>query len=206
MAWSYEQKFNTLNDGDLNGQDSWTGNGWQIQTTNKYEGAKGVAAEHTTSDFYADRTITGISDGVVYLAMMRGTRTGDSNFRFILQEGANQVADFWMRNDNKVYYHDGSLHELGTFTDSVWGVVKITFDGSTDKIKYKWHNGTSWGTETDWVNAKTAFTNIDNLEIASGWSSPGTYNDYFDTLTPTDPTGGGAVSTLTSLRLTGVGN
>ena len=34
MAWIYEEKFNTLNDGDLNGQDFWTAlNTFDVQTS-----------------------------------------------------------------------------------------------------------------------------------------------------------------------------
>jgi len=42
--WTYEQKFNGLNDGDLNGQDDWSAESDTdvVQTGTPYEGAKHV--------------------------------------------------------------------------------------------------------------------------------------------------------------------
>ncbi|KKU20693.1 MAG: hypothetical protein UX33_C0041G0011, partial [Candidatus Azambacteria bacterium GW2011_GWC1_46_13] len=42
-AWTYEQTFNTLNNGDLNGQDSWSGAvEYDIQSSISHEGTKAV--------------------------------------------------------------------------------------------------------------------------------------------------------------------
>jgi hypothetical protein len=59
MAWTYEQKFDGLTTGDLNGQDSWSGStNYDVSTTNPAEGTKCVTITGDGTERQISRTIT----------------------------------------------------------------------------------------------------------------------------------------------------
>src|SRR3989338_8281410 len=69
-AWSYEQTFNNLNNGDLNGQDSWSGStAFDVVTTGTpYEGAKHLSFS-TLADIDISRNITPTENGTLYFSV-----------------------------------------------------------------------------------------------------------------------------------------
>lgn len=200
--WIYEDKFNsdTKSIGSLNGQDGWvthaTGGGgdWSVQTTDKFEGDQGVTTgSHAKGDVYADTVIADVIAGTVYIAIMRGAYSGGSNLHPLLKHGTtyNIHLDLSTTNTDVGYYtrNQASRVSFGTWTQDVWGVLKIIFDFSTDTMNLQWYNGTSWGTATGDVQTTFAGDHVDTIQFLSTWASgDGIQDDSFDIITPTDPT------------------
>ena len=192
MAWTYEQKFNTLTDGDLDGQDNWVlaGGSITVQTTTKYEGAKAVqSAGGAASDDYS-RTITAISDGLVYVAMsVNGTVPSSHEPYFMLYSGTTRVVMIRFDSNGYIrYYTGGAFVDYSTYTTNQWYVLAIEFDDTNqpDKFRMKVHDGSSWGSWTSWVATQNAYSTINKIRIDHEGGSG--INAFWDTITPTDPT------------------
>jgi len=70
--WTYEQTFNTLNNGDLNGQDSWSGAGeYDVQTSITHEGAKAVQVNALNTSKLISRTVPSFTSGQMYFSVRR---------------------------------------------------------------------------------------------------------------------------------------
>src|SRR3990167_10712671 len=91
MAWTYEQKFNDLNNGDLNGQDSWSAHlAFDVETSVKYEGAKALSFLLASENEYANRNIDAISQGIVYVALMNDGIVSGNWAAFRLRTGTTR--------------------------------------------------------------------------------------------------------------------
>ena len=193
--WAYEQLFNTLNDGDLNGQDSWSGHaGFDVQTSVKYEGAKAVSMSTNISFSNVTRTITGISAGSVYFAMRRTSNSLGTRNTVQLAGSGTVLVYVGLYNTGKIRYYDGNIVSWVDFMDysaNQWYVFNIEFDDVNQPNKYRMrvHNGTSWSDWTSWTDVwnKTNYTVVDGISFEHQ-AATGAVTCYFDTITPTDPT------------------
>lgn len=74
--WTYEQKFNDLNDGNLEGQDGWfdnePGNFTVLTTGSPYEGAKHIFSNDADRAIVM-RAISGVVSGTVYFSVKWNT-------------------------------------------------------------------------------------------------------------------------------------
>lgn len=132
MAWTYEQLFNGLTDGDLNGQDSWSGNtGFDVTTETSYEGAKDVSLT-TTSDTFSTitRTVTGVSAGVCYVSMKRGTSSAQANANFELYDGGGGDLLRIFQNGSNYQYLDSTGWNNLIATDDSWHRIGIEWDNA----------------------------------------------------------------------------
>ena len=194
--WTYEQKFNTLSDGDLNGQDSWSGDTcYDVGSTQVYEGAKSVEAAPCGTDKYIDRSGIDSTVGTVYVAIYidtMGDVSQDAHF-YLYDDGENKLTDVGFRNDGgilKVKYSYFETHQeyLETGVLDTWYIFAIEYNTNTDgKFRIKWKkDGESWSSWTSWKEPFSASFDetIDKIRF---YSETG-YTSYFDTITPTDPT------------------
>ena len=75
----YEQTFNNLVNGDLNGQDSWSGAGeYDVQSTLAYEGTKAVQVNALNTSKLISRTVPSFTSGQMYFSVRRDTN-GDGS-------------------------------------------------------------------------------------------------------------------------------
>ena len=192
-GWTYKEDFNSLNNGVLNGQDSWTGStDYVIQTAVKYEGTKAVAVnllEANNENIY--RVITATSSGSVFVAMRKTASVeGEGRIYFILNEGttAKIVIDFDPSNNISYYVGGVGYQTYSTYNDNQWYIVAIEFDNAAHPNKYRIKarpDGDSWGDWTSWVATYSSYTNIDRVRFETGNDIVGM--GYFDIITSIDP-------------------
>jgi len=194
--WTYEQKFNTLSEGDLNGQDSWIGDTcYDVGSTQVYEGTKSIEAAPCGAYKYIDRSGIGCTAGTVYVAIYVDTMGGvNQDAYFILRDDENnKLTDIGFRNYGGTlkikYSHAGIQQEyLENGVLDTWYVFAIEYNTNTDgKFRVKWKkDGESWSSWTGWKNPfDSSFDGtIDRIRL----SSETDYTSYFDTITPIDPT------------------
>lgn len=184
MAWSYEQKFNTLNDGDLNGQDSWSiDTSFDVQTTTKYEGAKAVAVINPAGEVNGYRAITGVDAGTFYFAMRRSVNNAGT-ITFTARNSTPLTQ--WkiiMNNSGNVQIDNGSsVADWFAYSANTWYVFEVVFTTTTVKARYNAGAG--------WSNYSTEYTplrsnNVERIYLTCEDAS--TSSNYWDTITPTDP-------------------
>lgn len=181
MAWTYEQKFNGLTTGDLNGQDSWASStSFDVTEADSYEGAKSVTA--TAANAVITRSVTAVSSGTLYFAMMRPDTNADSNFDLLTSSAtalririAFQVSNITLKDGT------GNLDLVTGYTNSQWYVFEINFDASNQHT-VRVHDGTSW---SELTASRAAATNGDIDGVRFNQGNAGTA--YWDTITPTNP-------------------
>ena len=186
--WTYQQDFNTLTSGNLNGQDSWSGSAsYDIQTTVRYEGAKAVEVVGSAPSGIV-RDITGISDGLVYVALrVTATPPTGNHAGIILREGAS--GRMYVRFGSNGYIQissAGVYQDIMTYNTDQWYVIAIEFDdvAQADKYRAKVHNGTVWSSWTSWYTVSGgSYTSISRIELLGQLGTSET--TYFDTITPT---------------------
>lgn len=223
MAWTYEQKFNSLTDGDLGGQDSWSAIDGSpvlnVQTSSTYEGAKALSCVFSSTNLESDyrRDITGISDGNFYVAYKVSTilsggssfvalkDTGGSFVMYIKLPGGATGGALLIGTNAADVTVDG-----GAFSNDTWYVFNVEFDDTAQNNKYRCRSfrGGSWGSWTAWSDTVAAYTSITTIRIlSSSGDGGGAHTLYWDTITPTDPTGSGSTTVflIPSLLLMGVG-
>lgn len=199
MAWVYEQKFNDLNDGDLNGQDSWSGaTSFDVQTTTKFEGTKALADLAGSGDRSIVRAGMNCSSGVVYIAMNihgYGVR-GSAQLTVFKDSAGKQCFEIQLRypdgtEDIGLYVVGNPLYLLTTVTVDTWYIIAAEWEkdhggAGVHMVRFKWKvSGGTYSAWTDWYNDSLATDGtIDSLGLRL------TDSDYFgwwDTITPTDP-------------------
>jgi len=190
--WIYEQKFNTLNDGDINGQDSWTGTaGVEVQTTTKYEGAKALQMVHDGIAQNAQREITAIAEGSMYVAMMKTDNNSDeSNFQLRAAGGGSIAANIKFSSGGKIQYYASGYVDIISYTANQWYILNIEFDYAVQGTKYRVrvNDGTSWSVFTSWVDAgQGAWTTVGRVHVEKQTGN-GHYT-YWDIITPQNPVG-----------------
>ncbi|NTW31246.1 MAG: hypothetical protein HGB12_01200 [Bacteroidetes bacterium] len=188
--WTYEQKFNTLTDGNLNGQDSWSGGAGEIvvQTTTKYEGAKGISLAASGST-YAVRDITEVQTGIVYVAMraVNNTTGGIYFYLYHATTSNNWVAMVGFHGNGYIISYDQSLGayvNIAPYVAGQWYIMAIEIDCPNRNHRIKVHNGTAWSAWTAWFqNTVEANLGVNRIGMISQGPSAG----YIDFITPTDP-------------------
>ena len=193
-AWVYEQKFNSLTDGDLNNQEFWSGDiDFDVQSATAYEGAKGVKASSINDSRTVTRNITAISDGSVYGALRRTSAASGNAYLSI--DGVMPVR-FGSDGNISAYNNDTASYEaITSYSANQWYVVNIEFDDNVqpDKFRARAYNG-SWGAFSGWKTVYGgSYSTIDSILLSM--DGPNGVDNYWDTITPTDPT---ASTTATS--------
>jgi hypothetical protein len=172
MAWTFEETFDSLSNGDLSGQNSWSGSTkWQVvgSSPTPADGAKCVNGT-TNADYnqqWAYRDITAVTEGTVYVSLLRNTSGGsDKRCYFRLQEGSTVVTEVKLINnppDVHAVTSGPTNQTIATgLSDDTWIRIGIWFNASTDKVKFNVNGGT-WSAE---YTAWNAFSQVDRIGIS----------------------------------------
>lgn len=201
MAWTYEQNFNALTTGDLNAQDSWSGDtDFDVVTNISFEGAKAVHA--TNGNGYIARAVTGVSAGVFYIMMMRPDTAGDAEFNLRTSTNGADWGKVVMESSNiELWYSDGagsatSSNLVTGYVVNQWYIFRVTIN-STSSFKVEVSTG---GAFSDPLGNKTSITtgSVDTLRLGCG----GVGQAYWDTITVTNPIGQIFLDAVTNLGST----
>jgi len=146
MATIFEDNFNSYNDGDLNGQGSWSGNStFKIQGTTVKEGTKAVYWDGSVADATIHKTGTTVADGRITFYL----RAGQTNKRGLvyIREGTDNK--FWVGfyDDGYIKYSGSSGDtNFGTYSANQWYEFEVEWRSSDKKFRLRVNGGT-W---TDW--------------------------------------------------------
>jgi hypothetical protein len=198
-AWPYDQDFEALSTGDLNGQDSWSAD-LDMDVTNvaSFDGSQSVVSVAASGN--GTRDITNDTSGTLYFSVMRPDTTSDASFR-ILNDSDNAVISLAMFSGNIYTYDNSTLRTLvPSYTNGTWYTFEVEYDSNTDTHYWRYVVGTStsWSMQVgpyDYQSGNTG--DISKVNINQGGS--GTF--YVDTITATCPFGcggGGGTPTATT--------
>lgn len=185
-AWTYEQLFNTLSNGDLNGQDSWSGGtAVDVQSTVVYEGAKAIIEVNGNTNM--TRSITAVTSGTMYIAGRMEAGFGDgANFDMRSNGNTNSQIRIAFRDTGNIsaFSSSGENIIVTGFLTGTWYLFEITFNGSSYTVRYN-TSGTSagWSSSFGPYNYQTGAADIDTIRFNLG----GSQTSYWDTITPTNP-------------------
>ncbi len=198
MAWVAIENFNSYSDGNLsfnNGGSGWSaawGGGsdnevFDVQATQVYEGAKAIE-NITTAEATIERDLTtSVSAGKWYFAM----RSSSNSVGLIYLTFRDSVTAniFHIRLDSNGYIrhsHEGqAATNLMTYNADQWYVIEVDFiGGSTDTVDVRIHDGNSWNGP---YNKSTYASGGNITRVTMGRGAAGTFNGYWDIITPTNP-------------------
>ncbi len=180
MATILTEDFNSYNDGDLEGQGSWTlqyGSASQIkiQGTTVKEGAKAPEG-HTTLDSNVQKTGSQCNDGRITYYVCIGTADKRGCAIYLTEGGAIRVqVTFW--TDGYIKYYDGSAYQsIVAYAVDTWHCIEIEWRSSDHNARYRVDGGT-W---TDWDTVQVAWTNyLDRVVLSHTGNDPVVYQ-YWD--------------------------
>lgn len=175
--------FDLLNDGDLNGQDSWSGHtSFDVQGTTTYAGAKAVKSATATTGQEISKGFTSQTAGNQQFYV----RTSDltKSVAVDVMEGSNPCIDLRFYLGNIQYL--SSLSVWTTFAGST-GLLVDTWYGvetqwAADKTaRYRWNtNGGAWSDWTSYIAPGTAWTTtLDTIKLSTNNNSASAYWDEF---------------------------
>ncbi|HDY68810.1 MAG TPA: hypothetical protein ENH85_13595 [Candidatus Scalindua sp.] len=197
--WAYEQLFNALNDGTLDSQDSWVGGAVDpvVQTSVKFEGAKGVSLLVLGNNVTATRSLGGdaTSAGTWYFAIR--AKSSNTNNKYLIikfnDSGSGEIPFYIGTPDGGTTYYlrgfdNETFQNLQEVSLNTWYVIKVEYDGSRDsgqgEYKYTvYEEGVGWGSESAWRGCRNSAPEIDQIFIQSESGIEG----YIDTITPNNP-------------------
>jgi len=134
-AWSYTQDFDALNDGDLQGQDSWSGDTAYDVQTSVTQGSSAKAVELATASVDITRTITSISDSGRMEIHMASDSSTDAGYIGLRDSGSfATLVGLAPDSENDVNARDGgSFVDVGDFVaDTTFVKIEVDFDISAD--------------------------------------------------------------------------
>jgi hypothetical protein len=207
----YAQNFNDLNDGDLNGQDSWSGYAmFDVQTSVKYEGAKAVAFLGQAPDGWdkIQRTITTTTDNFsasIAMKLKKGS-SGDTVGILALFTGTTKFVEaYCLAGATDTLYLNNSSVITG-MTSEAWHLFNVEVDFTQSKARVQ----VDGGTFSSWINFLSASSQCTSIKIEH-LSEHSTAYGYYDALdiylppvVPTVTTQ--AASSVLSTSFTGNGN
>lgn len=210
VSWTYEQDFESLSTGDLNGQDSWTGStDYDVTTTTACGGSKSVSVAIGGSQSIVRTLPAEVQDGNFYIRVKRtGTDNGDA-FVLLKEDSTNRVfIKLGENGDIEGYNGTAYIDLLTSYSADTCYTLNVEFNDSTqpDQWRARVHNGSSWGAFSSWIGVNGTYGSIHSIAFDTDTGTE-TQTVYFDTITLSDPTGGGGGggSTTKTLTLLGVG-
>lgn len=210
VSWTYTQDFEGLSNGDLNGQDSWTGStDYDVQSTVACGNSKAVSISIIGSQSIVRTLPAEVQDGDFYIQVRRtGTSDGDA-FVLLKEDSTNRVfIRFGEDGDISGYNGTDYVDLLAGYSANTCYTLNVQFNDSTqpDQWRARVHNGSAWGSFSSWLGVNGTYGSIHSIAFDTD-SGTDTQTAYFDTIATSDPTGGGGGggSTQKLLTLTGVG-
>ena len=186
MAWTYEQKFDGLNNGDLAGQDSWSlkyGTGpHYVDDTVVSQGTKALRRVGGIGDAVVyERTIIAITDGIVYIDM-RYHKVGTVQVGFYLLDGSTEIMNALLDQGgtNKIKLRANNIyHEIADAAADTWFRIGLEIDAANNRCRINIDGG-AW---SDWY-ATVAYTKIDTMWIISTDVTSESDEAYWDYISP----------------------
>lgn len=129
--WTYTQNFDSLNTGDLNGQDSWSGNtAFDVQTGTVYAGAKAVGI-NCQNGLYIIRNISAVTTGVITFYVQKSS-IGNGLGYVTLRDATGFRIGVVMHSDGYIsaYHNDATpaYDHLLAYSANTWYKITIDFD------------------------------------------------------------------------------
>jgi hypothetical protein len=188
VPWDYEQLFNSLSDGNLNGQDSWSNDGGSTlsvtSSSDTYEGSKCLESAVLDSEeeyvFYS-RSVSDFTSGTFYTSIKR-----NSDDYLVRIAGNNLISGIgfsvYLQSDGKIYAFDVDADDYLdtglTYSFGEWVVVGINFVTSgTRQYRVNVNNG-SWSS----YFSLTGLDYVDNFTIGATSINPTAGKFYIDSI------------------------
>lgn len=186
--WIYEQDFETLTNGDLNSQDSWTADtNFDVEeNVNSYSGDKDLKLVVSSTDFInATRSVSSISQGTFYISTKFEETSGTTNADIELYDtnGVNLLRVFYNGTDWQWLNSTGWGTLQSSPTLDTWYRIGIEWDNTNQANKYRVNIND--GTWSSWENTtgSRSFSGIDTI-LLSGRNETGVGAVYFDLINP----------------------
>jgi hypothetical protein len=189
------EDFNALTLGNLNTQNSWSGNTtFQVQNSVVQEGANALDYASVAVGQTIDKSISSVtSDGAIFSLYMRSTSVGDggsNTLRIIFFDGSTEV----FRMDHPAQLTVGRINgdtteNLGTISANTWHKYEMEVDFTNNRARGRLDGGAF----SAFVNADAggSFTKIDKIRLSADAIDPGTGRRFFwDNITQTVPSVG----------------
>jgi hypothetical protein len=217
MAWTYQQLFNTLNAGDLNGQDSWSGStNFDLSTTAPYEGAQCVESVlNIDSAAEIGRVVTAVMSGTVYVSVKINRTAG--NIRrggVLLYIGATLVGRLEIGQTSsptvELLKWNGSSNDWvtisSTFNNNTWYRFGFQWANSSNQYRVNIDNGTfsSYYTFVSNTAIGSGITQIAFLDNGNNGNGTGTV--FWDTISPDYTPAAAGPANLKSLNTNVIAN
>ena len=132
----FYEDFNLLTDGDLNGQNGWSGSAlFDVETSVKYEGAKAVQVTNGTTAQVV-RSISITSYNMWIQVQMRATNTANVHpIEFYIREGSNSISGVTISESNLRHLRASAWDIIIAAVNDTWYKVKVAIDSvSTHKV------------------------------------------------------------------------
>ena len=203
MAFAgYDQDFDGLNDGDLNTQDSWTGDtSFDVQTSVVNSGTKAVIGNHTGSGESISRDDGAVgTDGTQVFYFRLTSVTTAELMQCRMMEGASPRG--YMKNDgsgNFQYYDGGAYNTVGSLSNDTWHKMVVEWRVSPSQ---QWRHDLDGTGFTDWDTMVTWTSGLDGNFLAR---TSLTGSVYWDDFASSDTPAASAVTPTPQLLTLGVG-
>lgn len=178
------ENFNTLNEGELDGQNGWVQSDTLVVRVGSssgldMEGAKVVSSTDNSAvaGWNYSKTITARTDGFLSVKMRQ---SGSAGANFNLLEGATNVGGIRFATNNRINMRDdqvdGDTLLLDPYAANTTYTIDIGLDAAGDKIRARINAGT-W---SDWKTSQNAYTQVDKIQMQGGGDNTGSisYYDY----------------------------
>jgi hypothetical protein len=189
-AWLYEQTFDTLNLGDLDGQDSWSGLSGvspQVQNTAVIQGTQAVKFTPATGNYSrVSRTITSDSSGSYYIWMRHNGWYGNT-YHTISSADGNKY--FYVNLDGDEFSLNGATSITHVYNQDFWILFNIEYSAA-GQIRWRWRyedaevwNESDWET---WINVYGGAFTPAKIYMTS-YNPTGITYGYFDYISSVNP-------------------
>lgn len=210
--WVYEALFNsgTYSTGDLNGQESWSGNAAFDVVSDEYlEGDQSINVQPAGAQIEIEQTGLATGAGDFYAGIYCTSQgTGEPSRYVLYDDGSNRMLIFGIKESSGTVYlywnYNGAADNLTDISLDTWYIFNVEYDGN-HKFRIRWkEQGGEFSSFTDWKDEESASDGtIDEIWLQSSEGGGGTTNVNFDSISPTDPdTSGDESSTSTPITLT----
>lgn len=179
MAWAYEQRFNSLTPGDLNGQDSWSGSAvFDVSTSSPIEGSQSILASFSSAQGAISRAITPVTSGTVYMSFnMAQTNAGNQQVKFY--SGSTLAFFIRFNASGNIVAFGGAGTTIQAYAANTVYRLGITFDCGTDTFTVSVNNGTPSSS----IAFDSPVSSIDKIEFEQPSTATATWR--FDYISPT---------------------
>lgn len=207
--WTYEQDFEALTTGALNGQDSWSGDtSWVVGTTSPYTGSQCLESQVEGDapagiDNYKPiaRTITTLSEDFdnFYFAVKYDTTGGAVRSALTVEDGTTAAMYFATTSSGasvQLYDYAGAWVTITSLANQTWAVIQAQINFTTGTYRARGNVGGTWGGWTAWGDLGGTPTSLNNLNLGRDKGAAGTGGYiYYDVISASSPATGNGLTT-----------